>query len=109
VPARPPNIVGIWKLNARASRLPGPPPQTEVRRYSLGPDGTVIGLAVGVDPKGNPYFLQFAAKSDGKDHPEFDSRPLARWQIDGTKSLATYAETPVDSYTVDGVDKARES
>ena len=63
--AQAPYIVGTWKLNVAASRLPpGPPPQVHVRRYSLAPDGTLVGLAVVVDSAGNPYFLQFAAKAE---------------------------------------------
>lgn len=105
--AQAPHIVGNWKLNVAASRLPaGPPPQVHVRRYSLAPDGTLIGLAVVVDAAGNPYFLQFAAKADGKDYAEFDSRSLAALQIDGTPPKATYAETTVDSHTVEWVDKS---
>jgi hypothetical protein len=104
--AQAPHIVGTWKLNVAASRLPpGPPPQVHVRRYSLAPDGTLIGLAVVVDAAGNPYFLQFAAKADGKDYAEFDSRSLAALQIDATPPKATYAETPIDSHTVEWVDK----
>lgn len=104
--AQAPFIVGTWKLNVAASRLPpGPPPQVHVRRYSLAPDGSLVGLAVVVDAAGNPYFLQFAAKADGKDYAEFDSRSLAALQIDGSKPKATYAETPIDSHTVEWVDK----
>lgn len=105
VQAQEPHILGTWKLNVEASRLPGPPPQAHVRRYSLAPDGTLVGLAVVVDPNGVPNFLQFAAKADGKDYAEFDSGALAALQIDGTQPRGTYAETVVDSHTVDWVDK----
>jgi hypothetical protein len=103
--AQIPHIVGTWKLNVAESRLPGPAPHVHVRRYSLTEDGTLIGLAVTVDARGVPNFLQFAAKDDGKDYSEYDSFSLARLQIDGSTSRATYAETPVDSHTVDWVDK----
>jgi hypothetical protein len=103
--AQAPYIVGTWNLNVAASHLPGPPPQVHVRRYSLAPDGTLVGLAIVVDAAGSPYFLQFAAKADGKDYAEFDSRSLAALQIDGTQPNATYAETTVDSHTVEWVDK----
>ena len=65
VQAQEPHILGTWKLNVEASRLPGPPPQVHVRRYSLAPDGTLVGLAVVVEANGRPNFLQFAAKTDG--------------------------------------------
>ena len=104
--AQVPYIVGTWKLDVAASKLPGPAPQTHVRRYSLADDGTLIGLAVVVDARGRPNFLQFAAKDDGRDYAEFDSGSLARFQIDGTKGPRTYAETAIDSHTVAWVDKS---
>jgi hypothetical protein len=103
--AQIPHVVGIWKLNVAESRLPGPPPQVHVRRYSLTDDGSLIGLAVVVDARGVPSFLQFAAKDDGKDYSEYDSYSLAQFQIDGTTSRGTYSETPVDARTVEWVDK----
>jgi hypothetical protein len=103
--AQVPHIVGNWKLNVGASRVPGPAPLTHVRRYSVGPDGTVVGLAVVVAADGTPSFLQFAAKPDGKDYPEFDSDSAAKYLMDGSPPPATYAETPVDSRTVDWTDK----
>jgi hypothetical protein len=103
--AQVPHIVGNWKLNVAASRVPGPPPQTHIRRYSVGPDGTLIGLAVVVDADGTPSFLQFAAKPDGKDYPEFDADSAAQYLLDGSPPVATYAETPVDSHTVEWTDK----
>jgi hypothetical protein len=105
VQAQEPHILGTWKLNVEASRLPGPPPQVHVRRYSLAPDGTLVGLAVVVDANGRPNFLQFAAKTDGKEYGEFDSGALAALQIAGTQPRGTYSETLVDSHTVDWVDK----
>ena len=103
--AQVPYILGTWKLNPTASHLPGPAPQVHVRRYSLADDGTLIGLAVFVDAHGNPGFLQFAAKSDGKDYSEFNSRFLAAWQIDGAKTPLEYSEEPIDSHTVRWFDK----
>jgi hypothetical protein len=103
--AQAPHILGTWTLNVAASRLPGPPPQVHVRRYSLAPDGSLVGLAVVVGPSGVPNFLQFAAKADGKDYAEFNSGALAALQIDGTQPRGTYAERPVDSHTVEWVDK----
>ncbi len=103
--AQVPYILGTWKLNVAASKMARPAPQTHVRRYSLAPDGTLIGLAVIVDAHGNPDFLQFAAKSDGKDYSEFNSRFLAALQIDGGKSPRQYSETPIDAHTVAWEDK----
>jgi hypothetical protein len=105
VEAQAPYIVGTWQLNVAASRLPGPPPQMHVRRYSLLDDGTLVGLAVFVDPRGNPGFLQFAAQPDGKDYAEYDSLLLAGLQAHGVASKRTYSETPIDSHTVEWADK----
>ena len=103
--AQQPHILGTWTLNAAASRLPGPAPRVHVRRYSLAPDGTLVGLAVIVASNGQPDFLQFAAKADGKDYPEFNSAALAALQIDGTPPRGAYSETTVDSHTVEWIDK----
>jgi hypothetical protein len=103
--AQAPYIVGTWQLNVSASRMPGPPPQMHVRRYSLLDDGTLVGLAVLIDARGNPGFLQFAAKPDGKDYAEYDSDLLAAFQAGGAAQKRTYSETPVDSHTVEWVDK----
>jgi len=104
VEAQGPYIVGTWKLNVAASRLPSPP-QMEIRQYSLLADGTLVGLSVYIDPRGNPGFLQFAAKPDGKDYAEYDSKLLASFQAGGITSKQTYSETPVDSHTVEWADK----
>jgi hypothetical protein len=103
--AQVPHILGNWRLNVAASRLPGPAPQIHVRNYSVTPDGSLIGLAVVVEADGTPSFLQFAAKADGKDYPEFDVGSAAKYLLDGSAPLATYAETPVDSHTVEWTDK----
>jgi hypothetical protein len=103
--AQVPHILGNWRLNVAASRVPGPAPQTHVRRYSVTPDGTVIGLAVIVDAAGTPSFLQFAAKPDGKDYPELDAASAAQYLMNGSPPPATYAERPIDSHTVEWTDK----
>jgi hypothetical protein len=94
--AQVPYIVGTWELNVEASRFPGQPPRTEVRRYILTDDGVLIGIAVFVGSQGNPGFLQFAAKPDGMDYPEFDTRSAGQHLIDGTPPPRTYAEIPTD-------------
>lgn len=103
--AQVPHVIGTWELDVAASRLPGPAPQTHVRRYSLTDDGFLIGVAVVVDARGRPSFLQFAAKPDGADWPELDTGSAARYLVDGTRPSRTYAETPIDSHTVEWVDK----
>jgi hypothetical protein len=58
-----------------------------------------------VDADGTPSFVQFAAKPDGKDYPEFDAGSAAKYLMDGSPPPATYAETSVDSHTVEWIDK----
>jgi hypothetical protein len=58
-----------------------------------------------VDAEGTPSFLQFAAKPDGKDYPEFDSDSAAKYLLDGSPPRASYAETAIDSHTVEWTDK----
>jgi hypothetical protein len=103
--AQVPHVVGTWQLDVAASRLPGSAPQIHVRRYSLTADGMLVGTAVVVDSHGRPSFLQFAAKPDGGDYPEFDTSTAAQYLIDGSTPARTYAERPIDSHTVEWVDK----
>jgi hypothetical protein len=104
--AQVPYIQGTWRFNPTASHLPGPPPQSQVRSYRLGPDGVLQGVAVTIAPNGTPSFLIFAAKPDGQDHPEFDTQTAARYLADGSPPPRTYAETPTqDDHRVKWVDK----
>ena len=104
--AQVPGVIGTWKLNVEASRFPGPAPQTHVRSYRLADDGVLIGVAVIVDAQGRPSFLQFAAKLDGKDYPEFNTESAAKYLSDGTVPPRTYAEILTgDPLKVKWVDK----
>jgi hypothetical protein len=105
--AQVPAVIGTWKLNVEASKFPGPVPQTEVRSYRLTDGGVLIGVAVNIDAQGRPNFLQFAAKPDGKDYPEFDTRSAAEYLADGTAPARTYAEIRTDDpRKVHWIDKA---
>jgi hypothetical protein len=105
--AQVPAIIGTWKLNVEASKFPGPPPQTHVRSYRLDDKGVLVGVAVIVDAQGRPNFLQFAAKVDGKDYPEFSMDSAAKYLSEGTPPPRTYAEIPTsDPLKVKWVDKA---
>jgi hypothetical protein len=105
--AQVPAIIGTWKLNVAASRFPEPAPQSEVRSYRLTSGGVLIGLAVNIDARGRPNFLQFAARPDGKDYPEFDTRSAAEYLAEGKAPFRTYAEIPTaDPHKVHWADKA---
>jgi hypothetical protein len=103
--AQVPHILGTWTLNRELSEYPGPMPQSEVRRYRITDDGFVIGLAVIVDAEGNPEFLQFAARTDGEDYPEYSSGTLAQLQMHDIQTPLAYAEVPLDEHTIEWFDK----
>lgn len=83
VAAQVPHILGAWELNPEASQVPGEFPDgfSETRVYSLRDDGYLVGLAITIYPDGGTNFLQFAAKSDGKEYPEYETDTLAELQV----------------------------
>ena len=100
----PPLIVGQWKLNAEKSNLRLPPDSLEVRQYSLRPDGFLVGLLITVNARGYHY-LQFTAKSDGKDYPEYSDQITADMTAAGTPTPRTYSEKIIDDYVTEWTDK----
>ena len=107
--AQVPQVLGIWKLNLKASSLPAKAfpagLQSETRSYSQRDDGYLVVLAIRVYGNGQPDFIQVVAKSDGKDYPQYQSGPLAELQIKGTPTLFTYSETVTDASTAEIVAK----
>jgi hypothetical protein len=103
-----PLIVGIWKLNPEKSQnlQPRSADYIEIRQYRNGPDGFLIGLLISGDPRQGYHYLQFTAKSDGKDYPEYTDAMLADMIARGRETPRTYAETVVDEHTTDWTDKA---
>jgi hypothetical protein len=100
-----PLIVGQWKLNAEKSNLRLPPDSLEIRQYSLRPDGFLVGLLITVNAQGSHY-LQFTAKSDGKDYPEYSDRITADMIAAGKPTPRTYSEKVIDDYVTEWTDKA---
>lgn len=88
-----------------ASEYPGREPQSDVRRYFLTDDDFLIGVAVTIDAEGNPGFLQFTAKTDGAEYPEYSIEPLSRFQRSGEVTPFTYSETQRDDYAIEWADK----
>jgi hypothetical protein len=83
--AQVPHVLGVWELNVGASKLPAQfPAVEETRSYSLRDDGYLVVLAIRKDRNGRPDFIQIAAKTDGRDYPQYQSVPLAAFQVDGT-------------------------
>ena len=103
-PAQPP-IAGVWKLNAEKSGVPFPPGATEIRQYFMRPDGYLVGLLITGRPHGPYHTLQFTAKSDGKDYPEYADQNIADMVAAGKATSRTYAERKIDDYTTEWFDK----
>jgi len=100
-----PLIVGTWKLNTEKSNLPPfPPGFFEFRQYKIRDDGYLVGLLVTSNARGYHY-LQFTAKSDGKDYPEYTDDLLADLIAADKQTTRTYAERIVDDYVTEWTDK----
>jgi hypothetical protein len=100
-----PPIAGVWKLNPEKSGASVPPGYLEIRQYAMRPDGYLVGLLIQGAPQGPFHYLQFTAKSDGKDYPEYSDPIVSAMIANGTPTPRTYAETKDDEYTTDWTDK----
>jgi hypothetical protein len=100
-----PLIVGVWKLNPEKSKVTVPPDYVEIRQYSMRPDGFMVGLLIQGNAARGFRYLQFTAKSDGKEYPEYSDPIVADMIASGKQTPRTYSETVVDDYVTDWVDK----
>lgn len=64
-----------------------------------------MGLLITSDPRGSYHYLQFTARSDGKDYREYTDALVADMVAAGKQTPRTYAETIIDDYTTDWTDK----
>ncbi len=104
--AQGPHVLGVWEFDPKASELPkGFLLASETRSYDLRDDGYLVNVVIRKGPNGHPDFIQIASKSDGKDYPQYQSSPLAEFQINGTKTPFTYSETVLDEHAVNVVAK----
>jgi hypothetical protein len=104
--AQVPHVLGVWEFDPKASELPkGFLLASETRSYDLRDDGYLVNVVIRKGPNGHPDFIQIASKSDGKDYPQYQSSPLAEFQINGTKTPFTYSETVLDEHAVNVVAK----
>jgi len=102
-----PMIVGTWKLNTEKSNLPRlSGNQLEIRQYRLRPDGFLVGLLITGNEAQGYHYLQFTARSDGKDYPEYSDQIVADMIASGKQTPRTYAETAIDEFVTEWVDKA---
>lgn|GEM_PF-2361911 len=99
-----PLIAGAWKLNPEKSGVRVPPDYIEVRQYSLRPDGFLVGLLITGGP-GGYHYLQFTAKSDGKDYPEYSDQIVADMIAAGKPTRRSYSERIIDDYVTEWIDK----
>ena len=100
-----PLIVGVWKLNPGKSRVNVPPDYVEIRQYSMRPDGYMVGLLIQGNAARGFHYLQFTAKSDGKDYPEYSDPIVADMIAAGKQTPRTYSENIVDEYVTEWFDK----
>ncbi len=101
-----PRIVGTWKLNYEKSNMRIPPPGVfQIRQYRLREDGFLVGLLITSGAQGRISFLQFTAKSDGKDYPEYSDDIVAEMIATGKPTTRTYSERIIDEYATEWVDK----
>jgi hypothetical protein len=104
--AQVPRVLGVWELDPAASSIPqGFPLAYETRSYELRSDGHLVNLVTRKLANGRPDFIQIVSKSDGKDYSQYQSGPLAEFQVNGTQPLATYSETVIDDSSVSIVAK----
>lgn len=100
-----PLVVGIWKLNTEKSHLPPLPAGFfEIRQYTMRPDGYLVGLLMTSSARGHHY-LQFTARSDGKDYPEYSDDIVAELIASGKPTPRSYSERIVDEYVTEWTDK----
>ena len=99
-----PAITGVWKLNPEKSNTRVPAEYVEIRQYAMRPDGFLVGLLIQGTPQGYHY-LQFVAKSDGKDYPEYSDQIVGDLVAAGRPTRRTYAEKTIDEYVTEWIDK----
>ncbi len=114
--AQVPDVLGVWEFDPQASALPegllldsalpeGSLLASETRSYDLRNDGYLVNVVIRKAPNGRLDFIQVVSKSDGKDYPQYQSFPLAAFQINGTKTPVRYSETVLDEHAVNAVVK----
>jgi hypothetical protein len=84
--------IGTWKLNVAKSKFtPGPPIKGDTRSYEVNDEGWLIVTTETIQPDGKHTGVRFAAKFDGKAHPQIG-------RFAPTVTLITYE--PVDKLTL---------
>jgi hypothetical protein len=99
-----PAISGVWKLNPEKSNMRIPAEYVEIRQYTMRPDGFLVGLLIQGTPQGYHY-LQFVARSDGKDYPEYSDQIVGDLVAASRPTRRTYAEKITDGDVTEWIDK----
>jgi hypothetical protein len=68
------------------------------------PTGFLVGLLITGNTEGYHY-LQFVARSDGQDYPEYSDQIVADMVAAGKRTLRTYSERVIDENVTDWTDK----
>jgi hypothetical protein len=100
-----PLIVGTWKLNSDKSTARLPPGAMEIRQYRARSDGFLVGLLITGNASQGYHYLQFVARSDGKDYPEYSDQIVGDLVAAGKPTRRSYAETATDEYVTEWIDK----
>jgi hypothetical protein len=103
--AKAPLIAGTWRLNTEKSNVRLPPDYMEIRQYSMRPDGFLVGLLITGNASQGYHYLQFVARSDGKDYPEYSDQIVGDLVAAGKPTRRSYAETVIDEYVTEWIDK----
>ena len=98
-------FVGVLTHSAHGYCGGASPLASETRSYDLRSDGYLANLVVRKLANGRPDFIQIVSKSDGKDYPQYQSGPLAEFQVNSTQTPYTYSETIIDDSSVSIVAK----
>ena len=69
------------------------------------PDGFLVGLLITGNASQGYHYLQFVARSDGKDYPEYSDQIVGDLVAAGKPTRRSYAETVIDEYVTEWIDK----
>ena len=102
---------GWWKLNLEKSTyqgMPRPmPPESQVRQYTIRPDGFWVESVFSTNAAGLPTFIQRVFRLDGtQQQSSFGAATLAEFQATGKRpSEPTATYKVIDQYTVERLNK----
>lgn len=87
-------LLGIWVLDSAEYTGTRQAPRSEVRTFSLGPDGTLMVTLTQVDHEGHAIFVFWQLKLGGPETGEYSSQQ-------GAKPIRTIQMRRLDSHTTE--------